>query len=94
MGCCNKAYDERPIPRLRFWAGLAVMVSAHAFVLVLLTLGAPFSARYRKVRAGWRVYSREVLRSCWAREGFRVGASPDHDAPCTCRPDDRREGEP
>lgn len=86
MGCCNKVYDERPISRPRFLAGLFVITAAHAFVLGLLTLGAPFSARYRKVLPGWRAYSRDVLRSCRAREGFRVGAAPVAACDCGYRP--------
>ena len=75
MGCCNKVHEERPISRLRWWTGLGVMAASHGFVLCLLTLGAPFSARYRKVRRGWKVYSRDTLRSCWNQEGFRVGTA-------------------
>ena len=82
MGCCNKVLDDRPISRLRWLAGLGVMLAAHGFVLMLLTLGAPFSYRYRKVRAGWLAYSRDVLRSCWAKEGFVVGSVPV--PPCDC----------
>jgi hypothetical protein len=82
MGCCNKVLDERPISRLRWWAGMCVMLASHAFVWALLTLGAPFSPRYRKLRDGWRAYSRDVLRSCLAKEGFRVGAAPP--PPCDC----------
>ncbi len=68
--------DPQAIPRWRYLAGMLVILSAHAFVSLLLWVGAPFSARYRKVRPGWRAYSRDVLRGCLDREGFRVGAAP------------------
>jgi hypothetical protein len=86
MGCCNKVYEDRPISRLRYVAGMCLLLASHAFVRVLLTLGAPFSPRYRKLLPAWRSYSREVLRSCRAREGFRVGGAANAACECEGRP--------
>ena len=92
MGCCNKVYDEKPISRSRWIAGLFVVVAAHVFVGVLLTLGAPFSARYRKALAGWRGYSRDVLRACLAKEGFTVGRAAVEACECGYRPPEGGQG--
>ncbi|GEM_PF-6538532 len=87
MGCCNKKHSGKPISKLRYYGGLAIVGSAHAGALAgLCAIALPFS-RYRKVVPFFAKYSAETVRSVMEKERIRIEGEMEHEASCTWQPE-------
>ena len=73
MGCCNKVYEERPVSRARYVAGLGLVCGAHGAFLAWIALRGLAQPRYRKLLRGYSRYSIDVIRGVWNRERILVG---------------------
>jgi hypothetical protein len=79
MGCCNKVYEERPVSRLRYLAGLGLVCGAHGAFLAWIAARGVAQPRYRKLLRGYSRYSADVVLSVWRRERILIGAPRDQD---------------
>jgi hypothetical protein len=84
MGCCNKRYDERPVGRVRYTAGLVMMAGVHGAFLAGLAVASPFVPRCRKILPGYWAFTVDVLRGVVRRDRILVGSRP----PSPAVPDD------
>ncbi len=87
MGCCNKKHSGKPISKLRYYGGLAIVGTAHAGAFAgLCAVALPFK-RYRKVVPFFASYSRETVRSVMEKERIRIEGEMEHEEHCTWEPE-------
>jgi len=88
MGCCNKHRDGKPIPKRRYYSGMAALVGAQLGWLAVSCAVAVPVPRYRKLIPFQFEYSRDVLRSIWQRERMCVqGLTGGPGSACSWEPD-------
>ena len=77
MGCCNKKRSGKPIGRLRYYGGVALLGGVQTGVLLTVhAIALPFP-RYRKLLPFCRAFVRETFSSVWQRERIRLHDEPD-----------------